>query len=150
MLRVSQVGGRGGGSTTWDGGPNMFFLLNEPSLRWLRFIRPFLSMLEHWVCSLNTGFYTLWSIGYLMVKLNIYLSIGYLMVHCTFMVHWIPYGQIAYLLSIVFIMPGQNIYSKLGHIAQSEISIFLNQPRWIIYIFSIWSVSCIWPKAGSM
>ena len=31
MLKVSQVGG--GGSTTWDGGPNMFLFLYEPSLR---------------------------------------------------------------------------------------------------------------------
>ena len=31
MLRVSQAG-RGGGSTTWDTCPNMFFLLNEHSL----------------------------------------------------------------------------------------------------------------------
>ena len=31
MLRVSQVGGRGGGSATWDGSPNMFFL-NKPSI----------------------------------------------------------------------------------------------------------------------
>ena len=33
MLRVSQVGVGGGGSATWDGGPNMgVFFLNEPSL----------------------------------------------------------------------------------------------------------------------
>ena len=35
MLRVSQVGGRGGGSATWDVSPNMVFFLNEPSLRLL-------------------------------------------------------------------------------------------------------------------
>ena len=31
MLRVVPSRGEGGGSATWDGGPNMCFFLNEPS-----------------------------------------------------------------------------------------------------------------------